>query len=168
MYTKTVWVEGGEPAISAQNLNKIEAGIYDAHEGIYNYLPMRGSNPAFMINASVVNRWIETADSSANGAIVDYYRFKHKAQYIYFVVSISAQTAGQQARAIVTTSTNDTDTWLANATSTNALASEEIKTLKVDLGDPVGDMKGLYLRLKTNTSTSKAYIRVLDVYQSKD
>ncbi len=30
-YTKTVWVNGAAPAISAENLNKIEQGIYDAH-----------------------------------------------------------------------------------------------------------------------------------------
>ena len=28
-YTKTNWVNGGPPAIDADNLNKIEAGIYD-------------------------------------------------------------------------------------------------------------------------------------------
>lgn len=31
-YTKTTWVEGNPPGISASNLNKIEQGIYDAHQ----------------------------------------------------------------------------------------------------------------------------------------
>lgn len=31
-YTKTTWVDGGPPGISASNLNKIEQGIYDAHQ----------------------------------------------------------------------------------------------------------------------------------------
>jgi len=30
-YIKTVWVDGEEPAINETNLNKIEAGIEDAH-----------------------------------------------------------------------------------------------------------------------------------------
>jgi len=33
-YTKTTWVNGTSPAISDTNLNKIEQGIYDAHEAI--------------------------------------------------------------------------------------------------------------------------------------
>ena len=32
-YTKTVWVDGSAPAISASNLGNIEDGVYDAHEG---------------------------------------------------------------------------------------------------------------------------------------
>jgi hypothetical protein len=35
-YTKTAWVEGGAPAITASNLNKIEQGIFDAHAHITN------------------------------------------------------------------------------------------------------------------------------------
>lgn len=31
-YTKTTWVNNSEPAINATNLNKIEQGIYDAHD----------------------------------------------------------------------------------------------------------------------------------------
>lgn len=31
-YTKTQWVNNQPPAIDAENLNKIEQGIYDAHE----------------------------------------------------------------------------------------------------------------------------------------
>lgn len=31
-YTKTTWVDGGPPGISASNLNKIEQGIYEAHQ----------------------------------------------------------------------------------------------------------------------------------------
>jgi len=31
-YIKTVWVDGEEPAINETNLNKIEAGIEDAHD----------------------------------------------------------------------------------------------------------------------------------------
>ena len=30
-YTKTAWVNDSKPAISAENLNKIEQGIADAH-----------------------------------------------------------------------------------------------------------------------------------------
>ena len=30
-YTKTTWVNDSKPAISAENLNKIEQGIADAH-----------------------------------------------------------------------------------------------------------------------------------------
>lgn len=30
-YTKTQWNPGGPPAVNAENLNKIEQGIYDAH-----------------------------------------------------------------------------------------------------------------------------------------
>lgn len=33
-YTKTVWKNGEAPAINADNLNKIEQGIYDAHAGL--------------------------------------------------------------------------------------------------------------------------------------
>lgn len=33
-YTKTTWVDNSEPPISADNLNKIEQGIYDATEGL--------------------------------------------------------------------------------------------------------------------------------------
>lgn len=32
-YTKTTWVDNSAPAIDAENLNKIEQGIYDAHTG---------------------------------------------------------------------------------------------------------------------------------------
>ena len=31
-YEKTEWVNGGAPGISAPKLNKIEQGIFDAHE----------------------------------------------------------------------------------------------------------------------------------------
>lgn len=31
-YTKTTWVDNSEPPINAENLNKIEQGIYDAHD----------------------------------------------------------------------------------------------------------------------------------------
>lgn len=30
-YTKTIWKNDGAPALNADNLNKIEAGIQDAH-----------------------------------------------------------------------------------------------------------------------------------------
>lgn len=33
-YTKTTWVDNSEPPINAENLNKIEQGIYDAHDGL--------------------------------------------------------------------------------------------------------------------------------------
>ena len=33
-YTKTQWINNQPPAIDADNLNKIEQGIYDAHEEI--------------------------------------------------------------------------------------------------------------------------------------
>lgn len=33
-YTKTTWVNDSTPAINADNLNKIEQGIKDAHDGI--------------------------------------------------------------------------------------------------------------------------------------
>lgn len=33
-YTKTTWVDNSAPAINAENLNKIEQGIYDATEGL--------------------------------------------------------------------------------------------------------------------------------------
>ena len=33
-YAKTNWVNEREPAINAENLNKIEEGIYQAHEGL--------------------------------------------------------------------------------------------------------------------------------------
>lgn len=33
-YTKTTWVDNSEPPINAENLNKIEQGIYDATEGL--------------------------------------------------------------------------------------------------------------------------------------
>lgn len=32
-YTKTNWVNGGPPALSAENLNKMEDSIYDSSEG---------------------------------------------------------------------------------------------------------------------------------------
>lgn len=32
MYTKTIWKNLSPPSISASNLNKIEDGIYDAHQ----------------------------------------------------------------------------------------------------------------------------------------
>lgn len=33
-YTKTTWIDGSAPDISAQNLNKMETGIEDAHTDI--------------------------------------------------------------------------------------------------------------------------------------
>ena len=35
-YTKTTWVDGGPPALSAANLNKIEQGIYDCDQRLTN------------------------------------------------------------------------------------------------------------------------------------
>lgn len=32
-YVKTPWVNGGPPALSAENLNKIEGSIYESSEG---------------------------------------------------------------------------------------------------------------------------------------
>lgn len=32
-YSKTTWVNGGPPALSAENLNKMEDGIYDSSQG---------------------------------------------------------------------------------------------------------------------------------------
>ena len=32
-YSKTTWVNGGPPALSAENLNKMEDSIYDSSEG---------------------------------------------------------------------------------------------------------------------------------------
>ena len=32
-YIKTTWVNGGPPALSAENLNKIEDSVYDSSEG---------------------------------------------------------------------------------------------------------------------------------------
>lgn len=32
-YSKTNWVNGGPPALSAENLNKMEDSIYDSSEG---------------------------------------------------------------------------------------------------------------------------------------
>lgn len=33
-YSKTTWVNGGPPALSAENLNKMEDSIYDSSEGL--------------------------------------------------------------------------------------------------------------------------------------
>jgi hypothetical protein len=33
-YTKTTWRDNQSPAINADNLNHIEQGIYDAHDGL--------------------------------------------------------------------------------------------------------------------------------------
>lgn len=35
-YTATSWVNGSEPAINAANLNKLEAGVSEAHEAVAN------------------------------------------------------------------------------------------------------------------------------------
>lgn len=35
-YTATSWVNGSEPAINAANLNKLEAGVKEAHEAVAN------------------------------------------------------------------------------------------------------------------------------------
>ena len=32
-YSKTTWANGGPPALSAENLNKMEDSIYDSSEG---------------------------------------------------------------------------------------------------------------------------------------
>ncbi len=32
-YSKTTWVNGGPPALSAENLNKMEDSIYDSSDG---------------------------------------------------------------------------------------------------------------------------------------
>lgn len=33
-YVKTTWVNGGPPALSAENLNKMEDSIYNSSEGL--------------------------------------------------------------------------------------------------------------------------------------
>ena len=33
-YSKTTWVNGGPPALSAENLNKMEDSIYNSSEGL--------------------------------------------------------------------------------------------------------------------------------------
>ena len=35
-YDATSWVNGSEPAINAANLNKLEAGVKEAHEAVAN------------------------------------------------------------------------------------------------------------------------------------
>lgn len=35
-YAATSWVNGSEPAINAANLNKLEAGVKEAHEAVAN------------------------------------------------------------------------------------------------------------------------------------
>lgn len=42
-YTKTNWVDGQAPAISASNLNKIENGLKSACDGVDTLLPPSGS-----------------------------------------------------------------------------------------------------------------------------
>jgi len=41
-YTKTQWNPGGPPGISAENLNKIEQGIADAHDKVDTALTVVG------------------------------------------------------------------------------------------------------------------------------
>lgn len=70
-YTMTQWQNGQEPAINAENLNKIERGIYDAHqtaEGKY-------SKPSLGIPkndlAESVKNSLDNADSALQDADVD-------------------------------------------------------------------------------------------------
>lgn len=63
-YSKTTWANGTTPAINADNLNKIEQGIYDATKGIENVLTiLKQDVPLAGLGEFVNKRW-DTGSSS--------------------------------------------------------------------------------------------------------
>ena len=78
-YTKTNWVNG-ETALSADNMNKIEQGIYDAHEGLdsasdllYSSEFVEGTyGEDYGINLCDESHWAKVGGGPAYGLNYDY------------------------------------------------------------------------------------------------
>jgi len=66
-YTKTTWVNGSVPGIDATNLNKIEQGIYDAHEGIANLGTAVSSADAKILASIAPSETSPTASAHTTG-----------------------------------------------------------------------------------------------------
>lgn len=74
-YTKTTWVDGGAPAINADNLNKIETGIEQAHqnasnvtitEGTIDSAEIGGTTPAKITGETIVNKGPAAVSGAGN------------------------------------------------------------------------------------------------------
>lgn len=50
-YNKTLWVNDSIPAINAGNLNKIEQGIYEAHENVGDLTQLETTDKSNIVNA---------------------------------------------------------------------------------------------------------------------
>lgn len=68
-YTKTVWVNDSVPAINQTNLNKIEQGIYEAHENEGDLSNLTTPNKNNLVGA--INSIVESG-SNANGDYIKY------------------------------------------------------------------------------------------------
>lgn len=68
-YNKTVWVNDSVPAINETNLNKIEQGIYEAHNNIGDLSNLDTTNKNNLVGA--INSIVESG-SNANGDYIKY------------------------------------------------------------------------------------------------
>ena len=73
-YTKTVWVDGSAPAVSASNLGNIEDGVYDAHEGQLDRPIYRGGLHLLRATSDTVTSANTTSTSFVtHGGLRDFY-----------------------------------------------------------------------------------------------
>ena len=57
-YSRTIWVNDSVPAINAGNLNKIEQGIYEAHEKASNNTQTIEENSTYSTSEVVIGKWL--------------------------------------------------------------------------------------------------------------
>lgn len=76
-YMKTNWVNGQAPAINADNLNKIEQGIEDAHEAIDQLIDITASeNTGKAIIGDLLIQWGSTGNLTPSGSSANYSTYK--------------------------------------------------------------------------------------------
>lgn len=68
-FTKTTWVDGSEPAITAAQLNRIETGVDDAHAGALDANAITPAKTTFM-DSNGANAGIYVGYVAANGTAV--------------------------------------------------------------------------------------------------
>ncbi|AYA77333.1 hypothetical protein DOE78_18800 [Bacillus sp. Y1] len=124
---------------------------------------IQGGNPPQLVDSFIEGRFFATNSMDTNGATCDIYTFTRQARYVVFQVAVMSEVDTAQSRVIVTQSGNDS-VWLGGVSGFST--TEEVKSFYIDLGTPDGTAYAFRLRLKTYQSNSKAFCRVIRLYQT--
>jgi Prophage endopeptidase tail len=125
-----------------------------------------GSEPAFMVDTEVQvgSRFYALKTGMIDG-ICNRHTFDRKARYLKIQVALGSETAGQQVQFYVT-STADQNTWLGSASSTSYVDDPSQHWLTLDLGTPDGSEYAIYTKLRSSSSTNKAYVNIIRMKQT--